>query len=123
MYTIYYPSIIINLNCLTLGKYVLDYLLVLPECISHEKRQSSSNSVANCCATVYRGSFIDNDRVTHSVAVKKYLNSESSRTIISQSITHKAVEDLKFLSLPGNKHPNFIRFFKDNTKREFKYEH
>ncbi len=42
---------------------------------------------------------------------------------MSESITHKAVENLKFLSLPGNKHPNFIRFFKDDTKRKFKYEY
>lgn len=102
---------------------MFDYLKILPECINNDKKQSSSNSVANFCAAVYRGSFTDNNNVIHSVAVKKYLNIESSITIISESITHNAVENLKFLSLPGNKHPNFIRFFKDDTKRKFKYVH
>jgi len=47
------------------------------------------------------------------VAVKKYQNNESG--ISTASTYERVIETLKFLSLPGNKHPNFIRFFEDDS--------
>lgn len=75
--------------------------------VCHKKK--SSNIAPIGIATVHWGSFTDINNKTCAVAVKKYPTNGSTFTSISTY--ERTIETLKFLSLPGNKHPNFIRFF------------
>ncbi len=88
-------------------------------------------------ATIYRGKFSENQTQNISkengglngayskkkkpladvpVAIKTY--QLQAATDINYE---RAQENISFLSLPGNKHPNFIRYYADFTENDFMY--
>lgn len=75
-------------------------------------------------ATIYKGRFdytvktallgmtkIE-EHIDTPVAIKKYLEADKDKINYE-----RARQNLEFLSLPGNKHPNFVRYF-DHAKTE-----
>ncbi len=96
---------------------MFDNLFVFKKSIDNREKPNQRNSIFSK-GTVHRGRFttVDSNQVVqhYSVAVKKILGIS-----VSTTSTERAIENLKFLSLPGNNHPNFIRFFKEETKGEF----
>lgn len=69
--------------------------------------RNGPNNSADDLKEVYRGSFTT-DTGKYFVAVKEYKIKKADLHCVS---VERAKENLKFLSLPGNEHPHFIRFW------------
>lgn len=75
-----------------------------------QKRNNSPDDLKE----VYRGTFAS-DTISYLAAVKEYKIKKANLNCVS---VKRAIENLKFLSLPGNEHPNFIRFLVHHKKWE-----
>ncbi len=76
------------------------------------KRSSSRSN--NKKAVVYRGIYRINGG-EYPAAVKRY----ETEPIKGYVPLERAIDNLNFLKLPGNHHPNFIDFFGHYTKDQF----